>query len=108
MVTEAPRQDSSPDPHADALQAGIPVPAPRESRSWRWSVLIGLLILAAIATVPLQNDRAALNLWTTVVMFCVLAQSWNLIGGFVGYAAFGNVAFFGIGAYVVALIVQRG
>jgi branched-chain amino acid transport system permease protein len=39
-------------------------------------------------------------------MFCVLAQSWNFIGGFTGYAAFGNVAFFGIGAYTVGICLQ--
>jgi branched-chain amino acid transport system permease protein len=41
-------------------------------------------------------------------MLCVLAQSWNFIGGFAGYAAFGNVAFFGIGAYSVGICVTSG
>jgi branched-chain amino acid transport system permease protein len=41
-------------------------------------------------------------------MFCVLAQSWNFIGGFTGYAAFGNVAFFGIGAYTVGIFMTSG
>ena len=30
-------------------------------------------------------------------MFVALAQAWNLIGGFAGYASFGQVVFFGIG-----------
>jgi branched-chain amino acid transport system permease protein len=78
-----------------------------QGRGWIWSLLIGLLILGAIGTVPLQNDTLALLNWTLVVMFCALAQAWNLIGGFAGYAAFGNVVFFGIGAYAVPLALQH-
>src|SRR5260370_13483757 len=81
--------------------------APRESRAWLWSPVLGVVILAAIGLVPLTNDQSALSLWTFIVMYCVLAQSWNLIGGFAGRAAFGNVAFFGIGAYTVALLLVR-
>jgi branched-chain amino acid transport system permease protein len=86
--------------------------APRGSRSWIWSLVIGLLILGAIGFIPFQDptqvDVAGMILWTNVVMFCCLAQAWNFIGGFVGYAAFGNVVFFGIGAYTVAVALQRG
>lgn len=77
--------------------------APRESRTWLWSLLIGLALLAVIATVPLFGDRSLLRTWTLILLFCVLAQSWDFIGGFTGYSAFGNVAFFGIGAYSVGL-----
>ncbi|HEX9069879.1 MAG TPA: branched-chain amino acid ABC transporter permease [Ktedonobacterales bacterium] len=79
----------------------------RGRRSWLWSLLTGLLILGLIGTIPFQNDVAGLILWTNVIMFCCLAQAWNLIGGFVGYAAFGNVVFFGIGAYTVAVALQH-
>src|SRR5579863_9057637 len=93
---------------------GVPVetsdttapPAPRKVRrslGWLWSLVIGLVILGAIATVPSQNDTVALLNWSLVLMYCVLAQAWNFIGGFAGYAAFGNVVFFGIGAYSVPL-----
>lgn len=84
--------------------------APRtgESRSWLWSLLIGLLILGAIATIPLLGDATALRTWTTIIMFVVLAQSWNYIGGFTGYSAFGNVVFFGLGAYTTGLVLLAG
>ncbi len=82
-----------------------PSPKPRESYKWLWSPLVGLLILGAIATVPLFGDASALHTWTLIVMFAVLAQSWNFIGGFAGYSAFGNVAFFGIGAYTTGLFL---
>ena len=81
--------------------------APRESRAWLWSLGLGVAILALIGLVPLTGDQSALSLWTFIVMYCVLAQGWNFIGGFAGHAAFGNVAFFGIGAYTVALLLER-
>jgi branched-chain amino acid transport system permease protein len=82
-------------------------PMPRESREWLWSLGLGVVILALIGLVPLTGDQAMLSVWTFVVMYCVLAQAWNFIGGFAGHAAFGNVAFFGIGAYTVALLLAQ-
>ena len=38
-------------------------------------------------------------------MLAALAESWNIIGGFTGYASFGNVAFFGIGAYTTGVLL---
>lgn len=93
----------------DPLAVGAPVPAPRESRGWLWSTLIGLGILAAIGILaPLAGDVAVLHTWTLIVMYIVLAQGWNFIGGFTGYAAFGNVVFFGIGAYTVGIFLLNG
>jgi len=80
----------------------------KERREWLRSLLIGLVILAAIATIPAYGDPSLLHTWTLIVMYIVLAQSWNFIGGYTGYAAFGNVAFFGIGSYSVGLLVLVG
>ncbi len=81
-------------------------PSAKEGRGWLWSLLAGLLILGAIGTTPLVGDASDVHTWTLILMFCVLAQSWNFIGGFTGYAAFGNVAFFGIGAYTVGVCLE--
>jgi branched-chain amino acid transport system permease protein len=40
-------------------------------------------------------------------MFAILASAWNIIGGYTGYASFGNVVFFGIGAYVTAIAMEK-
>ncbi len=80
-------------------------PGPKESREWLWSLIFGLVILGLVATVPMFGDASALHTWTLIIMFVVLAQSWNFIGGFTGYAAFGNVVFFGIGAYTTGLML---
>ncbi|HEX8034621.1 MAG TPA: branched-chain amino acid ABC transporter permease [Ktedonobacterales bacterium] len=97
MTTNASAAPTSASPSAKESAA------PRESREWLWSLLIGLALLGLIATIPLFGDRSLLRTWTVILMFCVLAQSWDFIGGFTGYSAFGNVAFFGIGAYTIGL-----
>ena len=81
------------------------LPGPKESREWLWSLILGLVILGLVATVPVFGDASALHTWTLIVMFVVLAQSWNFIGGFTGYSSFGNVVFFGIGAYTTGLML---
>jgi len=86
--------------------AEAPSPKLKEGRGWLWSLLLGIVILGCIGAVPLLGDASALHIWTLIVMYIVMAQSWNFIGGFTGYSTFGNVAFFGIGAYTTGLILQ--
>jgi branched-chain amino acid transport system permease protein len=62
---------------------------------------------AQSAGLPLLVDRYWFRVATTVAMFVVISAAWNLIGGLAGYPAFGNVVYFGIGAYAVALLVTR-
>ncbi|MFZ0451656.1 MAG: branched-chain amino acid ABC transporter permease [Desulfatiglandaceae bacterium] len=40
-------------------------------------------------------------------MFAIMASAWNIIGGYTGYASFGNVVFFGIGAYTTAVLMEK-
>src|SRR2546423_9265838 len=55
---------------------------------------------------PQLVDKAQLRILTTIAMFVVMASAWNLIGGLTGYGSFGNVAFFGLGAYTCAVAVD--
>ena len=62
-------------------------------------VFVGLLALPRFVT------SYKLLTYTTVLCLALMAQGWNFIGGYTGYAAFGNVAFFGIGAYTTGLLM---
>jgi branched-chain amino acid transport system permease protein len=62
-----------------------------------------VLLLAVEQAIPPGTAR----LLSSVFMFVALAQSWNLIGGFTGYASFGQAAFYGLGAYVTAVLMSR-
>jgi branched-chain amino acid transport system permease protein len=62
---------------------------------------------AQAAGLPLLTDKLWFRIVTTVAMFVVMASAWNIIGGFTGYASFGNIAFFGLGAYTVGVLVSN-
>lgn len=62
-------------------------------------LLVGLLIL------PKFQSQYDLLTYTRFLVLALMAQGWNLIGGYTGYAAFGNVGFFGVGAYTTGLLM---
>lgn len=66
--------------------------------------LILLVVALACATLPFYTGNYGLRVITTAVMYIVLAQSWNMIGGFAGYPSFATAAFFGLGAYTSAVL----
>ena len=67
-------------------------------------VLLGLLALI-LAVVPHGLSVYLRSFAMFTMMYVVLALSWNIISGFTGYTSFGHVAFYGIGAYVCAILV---
>jgi branched-chain amino acid transport system permease protein len=75
-----------------------------------YAVLAPLTSLDAAQSinVPLLADRLWFRIATVTAMFVAMASAWNIIGGLTGYAAFGNVAFFGIGAYTTGMLVSKG
>ncbi len=70
-------------------------------------LISALISLPIFILVPLHATGYWMNLLTQLFIFSVLATAWNIIGGYTGYAAFGNVAFFGGGAYVTAELMTR-
>jgi len=61
----------------------------------------GIVLAAAFAALPLFTIRSdLLNLGVQIFLAVVLAQSWNLLGGYAGQINLGHAAFFGLGALV--------
>lgn len=79
--------------------------------SWGvWRTLAALLIIAStllLLGAPYYLNLYALRVLSSIFMFATLAQSINLIAGFTGYPAFGNVVFFGLGAYSTAVVMVK-
>ncbi|HQV69712.1 MAG TPA: branched-chain amino acid ABC transporter permease [Thermoflexales bacterium] len=66
------------------------------------------LLFAAMALLPLFGASGfLLRTITLALMYAVMALAWNFIGGYTGYSAFGNVAFFGIGATVTGVMMAK-
>jgi branched-chain amino acid transport system permease protein len=65
-------------------------------------IICALISLPIMCLVPLNASGYWMNLLTTLFIYATMATAWNLIGGYTGYAAFGNIAFFGGGAYATA------
>ncbi len=60
-----------------------------------------------LVAVPLADLRYPMRWLTGTLLFVTLSVAWNLMGGFGGYLSFGNVAFFGFGAYATAVTMTR-
>lgn len=69
---------------------------------------IAVVLFALVALLPLSGEAYWLRLGTTVLMYGVLAMSWNFIGGMAGYPSFAVAAFFGLGAYTGAVAQKYG
>ncbi len=74
----------------------------------RSALVAGVVLLVALLAVPLASEAYWLRLATTVLMYGVLAMSWNFIGGMAGYPSFASAAFFGLGAYGGAVAQKYG
>lgn len=73
------------------------------------SRLTPLGLLAAVAVLPLVwNDPYYLQILLFVFLYGALGSAWNLVGGYTGQLSLGHAAFFGVGAYTIALLGERG
>ncbi len=63
------------------------------------------IAIVALVLAPLRLNGYLLNLLYTTVLYVALAYGWNIISGYAGYFSFGQIAFFGIGAYATGLLV---
>jgi len=63
-----------------------------------------VIIVAALAVAPLALRDYGRGLVSEVLLFCIFAMSLDLLVGFTGLISFGHAAFFGIGAYTVAVL----
>lgn len=64
-----------------------------------------VLVLAILALIPLVlHSEYVVNLFILFFLYVIVAQSWNLLGGFAGQVSLGHSAFFGTGALVTRLL----
>jgi branched-chain amino acid transport system permease protein len=61
-------------------------------------VISGIIILLLILFPVVAATEHTLNLFILLFVTIILAQSWNILGGYTGQISLGNAAFFGTGA----------
>jgi branched-chain amino acid transport system permease protein len=74
----------------------------------RRTLFVAVALAALLAAGPWLVDAYWLRILTSVFMFAIVTQGLNVIVGITGYHAFGNAAFFGIGAYTTGVVMQLG
>ncbi len=73
------------------------------------TTLLRALPVAAIVLIPvLTRNPYLLHMLILALIWVILGQSWNLLGGYTGQVSFGHAAFFGIGAYTTGILVKSG
>src|SRR5437899_8239816 len=72
-----------------------------EIKRQRWAIA-GFAVAVLLLSLVLKSAYYQLVL-TQVLLWAVLSLAWNLLSGYGGYFSFGHAAFWGLGAYTVAL-----
>lgn len=70
-----------------------------------WAVFLALG-LAAVIWLGFAGDLGLINTMGTVFMTIIIAQGWNLLGGYGGYLNLGMAVFFGLGAYTSGILAS--
>jgi branched-chain amino acid transport system permease protein len=68
--------------------------------------ILGFAVLAAMLPVFVQTG-VLLNFAVFMLIICLAAQGWNILGGYGGQFSFGHAAFFGTAAYATAILQVR-
>jgi len=68
--------------------------------------ILGFLVVAVLVSLFVTSN-VVLNFLVFTLILAIAAQGWNLLGGYGGQYSFGHAAFFGMGAYVSAILQQR-
>lgn len=91
------------------------LPGKRSARV-RWGLAIVLLLAAAVvppvslyleAQGLIESARFEIVLGVTSLILALWAVSYNLMLGYAGMVSFAHAAYYGVGAYTVAILLQR-
>lgn len=70
-------------------------------------VLLVLVVIAVLFPLQISPDDTTTTVAVFALMFAAWATAWNTFSGYTGYIALGHAAFFGSGAYALAIMCQR-
>ena len=74
--------------------------------TWFWAP--AAIALALAAAIPLANSAYFTTFTFTLIIALIVAQSWDWVGGQMGFINLGHFAFYGIGGYTFAILLADG
>jgi branched-chain amino acid transport system permease protein len=77
------------------------------SKALPWRPLLAFAVLAAVPALPFMS-KYYLLLAFDALLFGAIAMSLDLLMGYTGLVSFGHAAFYGLGAYATAILLERG
>ncbi len=81
----------------------------RSARLMKNIVTVAVLaaLVALLSAVPWLGSAPIVQFGINALLIATLAQGWNIIGGYTGYASFGNSVFYGLGTYGTAIAMAN-
>src|SRR5690625_2158596 len=70
---------------------------------WYFALLILLLLVLPLVL----NKDFLIHVFILILMYAMVGQAWDIIGGQTGQIAFGNAVFFGVGPYTSTLLYMH-
>src|SRR3990167_8866247 len=64
-----------------------------------------IVVVLALALLPLAGSRYAIDLATQILIYCLFALSLNVLIGYTGDVSFGHAAYLAIGGYACAILL---
>jgi branched-chain amino acid transport system permease protein len=74
-------------------------------RIFRTAGLLALLVIAIVFPLVFSNPTVT-TIAVFTLIFAAAVTGWNILSGFTGYVSLGHIAFFGVGAYALAIMCQ--
>ncbi|MEX6508480.1 branched-chain amino acid ABC transporter permease [Jiella sp. M17.18] len=71
------------------------------------SIILALVVVVLLVFVPWVASDVMMQFAIDALLLAVLAQAWNILGGFTGYVSFGNSVFYGLGTYGTAIAMTN-
>lgn len=78
----------------------------RPPPAWLAAALIGAVVLLILPQF-LAGSPFELRMVTLVLLFALMGQGWNVLGGYAGQVSIGHGLYYGLGAYTTALLSIR-
>jgi len=73
----------------------------------KYNLIFIFLFILSMILLPFFTSNYIIRMFSSIFMYASLAVGFNIMLGYIGYAAFGNVAFFGLSAYITAILLNN-